>query len=1405
MTRNRPDCLRRFLPRALLILAALASSLTSLPGRVPGDTKLYLYLNPQRLISDSIWSWDMRQFGGWVPHQNVGYLWPTGPFFALFDALSLPDWIAHRLWITTLLSLAGVGAYSFAKYLGMSAGGALLAAATYQFSPYVLPYVSRTSALLLPWSLLPWLVLLANRFASRRRLSDLALFTLLIASSGGLNATALLVLIPGPLIWALHRDGRTRTTLRRRATPVVLLGTASLLASTWWLVGLYIQGRYGAAVLSYSEALVSTAATSTAPEVLRGLGYWLFYDRGPAAALTTASWPYQTSLVLIVVSAFVVVLGLYGISCSSKYRRPLATMLFTGLVIAVGAHPFSNPSPAFRFFGDHPRQALSLALRSSTRAVPLVVLALSIGVGFAWHLVLGRKSTLETWARGWTSKLLANRTLRYVLLLGIVIGQLPAASNGDLVDRSVARPESLPPSWTRAAEYLDDRYDQGYTGAVLLVPGIESAAYRWGYPVDPILPGISRKPFLSRDWLPLGSPAMMDLLYALDDSFQNGTPDMDAVAPVARMLGADTVMFVTSHQYERFGTIRPSRVVDLFDPAPAGLDLLATFGNPTENRSSLERWSEEIVAHPDRDLPEIFLFSVERSGQPSRILQDPWIYAGDGTGLVDLASTTDLEGDEFALSESSLNDDRLAEFETRARLTILSDSNRKRAHHWRSSQDVWGATETIDGVVDVRDDFDSRLPIDPTSTLDSRTIVESGPVRATATAYGAALTYNPEFRPSAAVDGDLDTAWRIGQDRDPRGQVLTVTSNSSLDGLRLVQPLDRGRTTWITEISLRVDDGDWVPLPLDESSRSPQGQSVPLPNRSTKIEIRLDAIDGWDRLATSLGVGFAEILDASNVSPEIIRLPTRIDGIEGVPLLYSINRLRVDPFDRWRKDPEPAMIRRLPVAIDDVQRFDMEVRLSSVAPDAVLAEQLGATGGISDERLHGTASWWGPAAFDGDASTAWWGPVSTDTDSNGYGSLTVPLVQPMNWMEFQYAEGSRSSRPSRIRVDFRNGEEIVFSEEMTVPPPDSRRRSKIFIRNAVAESATITILAVDGTQVVDAFTGSEIPAPVAVSEVRSDAWRNEPFPSTFDTGCRTDLIFIDDEPISVRLTGSTARALDGDPVRAETCSTEPTRISKNSLLVSTKGSLSGWSIDRIRISDLPANPTRRPAASISATMGRSSLVATTPGCPSVCAIEAPFGYSRGWEASLNGKDLGSPIRTAAGRSAWLVEDSPDGSRLEANWFPQDWMWIGLSISGLTTLIALIVLFVTSRRRHRNSCECPNSSPSIDTVDPSNTNWLRAPFACFILGSLFISPLWGLLSTTLFVLLRRRQSWNLLFGFVLLGYAFVLLQQVRTGAEPGFSWPSVFERAHRPMLATLLVFTMWMFESKDRPYAGPNRG
>ncbi|MFO5197609.1 alpha-(1-_3)-arabinofuranosyltransferase family protein, partial [Salmonella enterica subsp. enterica serovar Typhimurium] len=79
-------------------------------------------------------------------------------------------------------------------------------------------------------------------------------------------------------------------------------------------------------------------------------------------------------------------------------------------------------------------------------------------------------------------------------------------------------------------------------------------AFRWGYTADQPFVGIADTPLVTRDLLPLGSAATMDLLYALDDRFQEGTLDNDSVAVLARFLGATTVLLTNDIQFDRYRT-----------------------------------------------------------------------------------------------------------------------------------------------------------------------------------------------------------------------------------------------------------------------------------------------------------------------------------------------------------------------------------------------------------------------------------------------------------------------------------------------------------------------------------------------------------------------------------------------------------------------------------------------------------------------------------------------------------------------------------------------------------------------------------------------------------------------------------------------------------------------------------
>jgi len=1357
-----------------LVVGAYLPLLVSSPGLVPGDTKLSLYLDPLRLISDALWTWDGRQLGGWVPHQNVGYLWPTGPWFALFEALRIPDWIAHRLWLGTVVAVAGSGCFWLARRLGLSTSSAVMAGAVYQFSPYVLPYISRTSALLLPWSFLPWLCGLAL-LADRRR-SAVALFGLLIVSSGGLNATALLMIVPGPVIWILHR-WRTGDLPGRRALQTLgLLGGVSLLMSAWWLAGLFVQGRYGAAVLSYSETLVSTAATSSAPEVLRGLGYWLFYDRNDVVALTSAATDYQGALLVLTAGGALVVLGLWGIIADRRWRWPLMTMVLSGAILAVGPHPFDDPSPLWRLAVEHPRSAISLALRSSTRAVPLVVLGLALGIG---ALLESRRHRTRA---GSTSY----RVHAGILLLVVI--NAPATVQGRLIDPVMTRPQDLPQAWYDVADHLDRRFDAGETGSVLLVPGLESAAYRWGYPVDPILPGLTKKPFVSRDWLPLGSAPFMDLLYALDDSFQSGTADPAAIAPVARLLGADTVVVVNSSQYERFGTVRPERSASILGSDPPGLRLVATFGSPTINRDPEDRWSEELLGFPFSSSPEIVLYAVEEPSPPARTSAGPVVVAADGTGLVDLAALGVLDGRNIVIAEAALDDETLRRAVVSAPEVIVTDSNRLRAHHWRSSQDVWGATEPLTGVVLDQDLFDARLPVFPLADHSSRSLIEETLLAARATSYGPLLSYQPEFRPALAVDGDLRTAWRVGVNADPVGQMIEISSeNDPIRRLTIVQPDPAWR--WITAIDYRLDGGPWTALDLGAQSRTTAGQEVVLQRPSRSVSLRIADIDArapFDR-SHGPGVGFAELIPDGRT--EVVRVPERLTSFlsADTPLSFAFTRLRSDPYQPWRQDPEIELVRSFTIDATRVFEPDFTVRLDPRADERALVSTLGIlpedTG--ANTRLLGSLRWWGLSAIDGDPSTIWW--AGADRDPIGTARLTVPMSGRLTYVELHQATGEGVSRIERVMLETLSNGATSARRTLDVPPPDRSGVSRIDVPPMSGDRLVLTVENVEAVMVRDALTGRDVPAPIGLAEVSSDAWRARPLPTTVDTGCRSDVVTIDGSPIPVRIRASIADVLDGRAIPVSFCETTELTLSPGRhLLASRAGAESAWTLETaiLRSMDRSDHGVASPATLVS---GRVQRQVSGIECPESCWLELPDGWNRGWAGS--GSADNAPLASASGRNLWQIDG--DLVTFSASWSPQRIMWIGLAAT-LVSLVALLVWAALAR---------PFSPLAGRPVGPPSR--FAVVSATLVIGALAIDPLWGLGLTALVLLIGDRPRLVITAGFLLVSTAmlFLVAQQIRTGTLPGFAWPDVFARAHRPTLAGLVLLWIGVWALDREPPLG----
>jgi len=172
-----------------LAIVCFVPLLFTAPGEVGADTKSYLYLDPNRLLSRAVSMWDPNIGMGTVTHQNIGYLFPMGPYYWLADVAGLPMWIAQRIWLGSILFLAGAGVWFLLRTLRWSPIPAAVAAFAYALTPYTLSLAARISVILLPFAGLPWLIAFTMRAIRRGGWRDPALFALVILTVGGVNAT----------------------------------------------------------------------------------------------------------------------------------------------------------------------------------------------------------------------------------------------------------------------------------------------------------------------------------------------------------------------------------------------------------------------------------------------------------------------------------------------------------------------------------------------------------------------------------------------------------------------------------------------------------------------------------------------------------------------------------------------------------------------------------------------------------------------------------------------------------------------------------------------------------------------------------------------------------------------------------------------------------------------------------------------------------------------------------------------------------------------------------------------------------------------------------------------------------------------------------------------------------------
>jgi arabinofuranan 3-O-arabinosyltransferase len=1306
----------RVLENALLAGFAYVPLLCTKPGILADDTKAYLYLDPGRLLSSAVSMWDPSVAGGTVTHQNIGYLFPQGPFYWVFAELGVPVWVAQRLWMGTVLFAAGAGVCYLARTLGVIGPGAVVAGLAYELSPYVLQYIQQTSAILLPWAGLGWLVGFCVLAVRRGGWRYPALFGLVVALVGATNATSLIYAGIAPLAWlcwvviVVHE-----APVRRVLSAALKMVLFSLGVSVSWIAGLRVEGAYGVAILKYTETLPAIAGTSLASEVVRGLGYWYFYGSDRLGAWKQAAVKLEQTPWLLATSFAVPALAVAG-GVISRWRQKafFVLLVLVGVVLAVGLHPFSDPSIVGHWLKAFMSgSSVGLALRSSDRATPLVVL------GFAVLLGAGASALWSRFPRAGLGAACA--------LVALVVANSAPFLEGGAVAQNFSYPEKIPSYYAQAARYLDAK---GNSTRVLIEPGQNFAAYDWGTMFDTIWPGIMTRPEILREQTIQGSYATTDLLQAFDLTLQQGTYEPSTLAPIARLFSAGDVVLQSNLAYWRYNTPRPQQTWSLFDPPPPGIAEPVGFGKAVANLAPA-RYSlvdEEALAEPaDAPWPPpiaVFAVSDARPIYRAEPAGAPLVVDGSGAGVVAAAAAGLLNDNPTIFYAGTLdaNAKLMREVLTPGSELVLTDTNRKVLERWSSVSDNIGETLTAGAEPTAPDPTSVALPLFNHLRPSGQSVaVYRGARYVAASSYGNPVSLTPEDRPAEAFDNNTETAWSVAAFSNATGDWLQVRLDDPVTTghLNLSQVLGSTVNRWITRVTLSFDGTHAVSETLSRRSRTAAGETIRFPKRSfTTLRITIDRTtwSGRRSMLAASGVGFSEVRIPGVSISEAIQMPSDLLRALGASslahrLTIVMTRERVSPIPP-RSDPELAMNRTFWLPTSRAFSLSGTARVSALIPDNVIDTLLGGKGVFggavigSNERLPGDLDARAVFAFDGNTKTFWSPGFDGPAQIGAWMQASLTHDVSFDHLDLKVIADGRHSVPTKIRITTNTGGD----ELVQIPPVKDRLAANSVVSVPVSfakltgSTIRFTVEAVRRVTTTNWYTQKPIVMPVEIAEIGLPGVRFTPERTSAPIAsvCTQRLLRIDGRPVWLKISGTVGAAEKLEGLTISGCGPDAKGIvlgPGTHSLEATWGKITGWDIDRLVLDSAPAGSALGPlsgagavpAPGTIATYKEASLPAprvrvlsssATSATLKVQGATGPFwlvlgeSLNAGWDATgPGGRSLGPPQLIDGYANGWYVTPPRASFVVTLQFGPQRMVVPAIVVSGATLALCFVVGFV----------------------------------------------------------------------------------------------------------------------------------
>lgn len=1304
-------------------------------GIATPDTKDYLYIDPGHFLSQVLYLWYPSQALGTVTHQYIGYLWPMGPFFWVAKHIGLPLWVSERLWEGTFLCAAGLGFLYLMKTFRVGGPGPLVGALGYMLSPYFLQYVSRMSVILLPWAGLPFMLAFAIRACrDGHEWRYAAAFALVAATVGGINATSLLYVGILPVVWIFYSWlGRHEISAKRAWTIIAKFGSLTLLTALWWIAGLWVEGAYGIDVLKYTETVFAVSSTELASEIMRGLGYWYFYgsDRlGPwmTAMVSFTTWLWVLALTFLIPALAVAAGGFL----KWRHRTFFIWMMFFGVVIAVGTHPYGNSSPwgtLMRIFMNHTEAGM--ALRGTDRATPMVLISLMVLLACGITALVARARLL-----GITSA---------VLVGALVLAANPAVFDGQTIPATFTRANHLPRYYHLAADYLNT-HDLGTR--VLGIPGDNFASETWGDAVDPVLPGLLRdRPYVKRQQQIYGSLATADLLYALDSPIQQdaNTWNTSELVPLARLMSVGDIALLSNDIYARYNTPPPRPLWAMLKNPPKGLGKPIGFGKPRPNISLVPEVDEWALSRPGgQSWPapiEIFPVSDPRAILRAESPENELVLDGGAVGLRYAAEEGLLSGNPAILYSASYARDpaELRKLTGQDAQLVVTSSHRKRGYIWSTLQANVGYTESTHHKPTLHDPANVPLEVFKDAPKDTYTMVrQEGVYRVWASSYGNPVTFIPEDRAAMAFKGDPNQAWLTSAFSDPIGQWIAVEFKhpKTVSSLNLVQPLTGDPNRWITKVEVQLGHKKvHISAKLGPQSRTPKGQTIYFkPEKVRLVRIFITGI-AHSRSTPTKGlspVGFSEIhIDHTRVH-ELTILPSDLLRNMGASslshrLAFILARERVGPYPP-RESPERRINDLIWLPTSRTFSLSGTARMSALIPDQMIDKLLGqpgaSEGGVtasSSGRLPGDLNARAGDALNPTGNTFWGPGFDYPAQIGAWVQYEFPKAISLDHLNMRLIADERHSEPTVITISAGGKSDVVEVPPVSQSPvPDATVEVPLHFPRLTGRTVRITIDAIHAYHTVNYYSDEPITLPIAIANVGIPGAHMPPIPKELPSTCTTRILSVNGKPVPVRIIGSTKAAADLQALQLQPCGWAKKGITlhKGYNVISTeRGRVTGWNVNKVVLDSAPGGGPEPPLPNGSLPPTPSAKVpkvkvvsfGKTSAKLRITSATSPFwlvlgeSINKGWTAKLDGISLGPPSLIDGFANGWYVskadlkaiakrsgskgakeKDPPNALTAVITWTPQGVVWAALIASALGMLLCLAIVAWPRRRKARAS-------------------------------------------------------------------------------------------------------------------------